>query len=209
MVYRSRRWRLLSRFFTLAVSTLLMLLFAEPATYALQDDEPTTLSAAAQLFDKRKPLDGAYITVRGTPDGARAFSTPGLLTTQYWIPVSEYGMQLLIRTDDPRYLLSTDYHPVLGLPKSPQATYTGKVMALQNHADAKQVMEELERQGIRVELEKVMFLSQGELPSAYRPIVPVMPVLAWAWLFAVVGLVQITRGRGVRLARAVAQAREM
>ena len=201
MVYQSRRWRLWVRIATLAVTSVLMLLFAGPVTYALQSDSPHPITLPSQLFDKERPLDGAYIDVRGAPDVAHAFSTSELLTTQYWIPLKGYNNRLFIRTSDPRYLPPDDYSPGIGLQETGEVRYTGKVLSLKSQIDADEMIEALAAQGVTIDKEQAMFISQGEVPSSYRLMVPVAPFLAWAWLAALVGLVQLARGRQTRLAQ--------
>ena len=53
MILQSRKWRLLLRMITLVITSTLMLAFAAPASYALQDDRPKLITAAGQLFDKQ------------------------------------------------------------------------------------------------------------------------------------------------------------
>jgi hypothetical protein len=190
-----------SRGVTLAITSVLMLLFAGPATYALQSDSPRAITGPSQLLDKERPVEGSYIDARGVPDLSRAFSTSELLTTHYWIPVEGYDQQLLIRTDDPRYLFPTDYDPISGFHEIGEVRYTGKVISLKGQLNADAIVEALKAQGMTIDKEKAVFISQGEVPSSYRPIVPVVPFLAWAWLVALVGLVQIARRRRPRFAQ--------
>jgi hypothetical protein len=195
MVYRSRRWRLLIRAFLLVIASVLMLLFAGPVTYALQADEPQYLDASAQLYAEDRPLDGKYVQVEGKPDLLHAFATDEILTTYYWIPVQGYDRHLLIRTDDPQYLFPYDYDPQRGFIDASEVQYTGKALPLKTQMSADTVVEELAARGVPVDKEKVVLLSQGEIPSRFRPMVPVMPALAWVWLAALVGLIRIARRR--------------
>ena len=201
MIYQSRRWRLGARVVTLAVTSLLMLLFAGPVTYAFQSDDPRAITSPTQLLDKESPVEGSYIYARGVPDLSRTFSTSELLTTHYWIPIEGYDHQLLIRTDDPQYLFPADFDPATGFKEIAQARYTGKVLSLKGQLNADQIVESLSAQGIEIDKEKAVFISQGEVPSSFRPMVPVVPFLAWAWLVALVGLVRIARGRRPRVAQ--------
>ena len=201
MIYQSRRWRLWARCVTLAITSLLMLLFAGPATYALQSDSPKAITGPSQLLDKERPVEGSYIDARGIPDLSRAFSTSELLTTHYWIPIEGYDHQLLIRTDDPQYLFPADYDPIAGFQEIGEMRYTGKVVSLKGQLNADDIIQTLQAQGMTIDKEKAVFISQGEVPSSYRPIVPVVPFIAWAWLVALVGLVQIARGRRPRFAQ--------
>lgn len=204
MILESRKWRLLIRLSALLITSLLMLAFAGPVSYALQDDTPTPVTASRQLFDKSKPVEGRYVDAWGAPALSQAFTTKEFVTTYYWIPVSGYDNELFVRTDDPQYLFPDDYSPVTGFATGAQVQYTGKVVPLKTQPDADKLVQEWASRGVKVDKEKAMILSQGEVPSAYRPIVPVIPALAWVWLAALIGLVQIVRGRSPRhkLARA-------
>src|SRR3954454_24068044 len=46
MILQSRKWRLLLRMITLVITSTLMLAFAAPASYALQDDRPKQITRA-------------------------------------------------------------------------------------------------------------------------------------------------------------------
>ncbi len=207
MVYQSKRWRIGARAITLAITSLLMLLFAGPATYALHSDSPVAVSTSGQLFDNQRPVEGSYIDARGLPDLDHTVATSALLTTYYWIPVAGYDNRLFIRTNDPQYLFPTDYDAANGFAPLGEISYTGKVLSLKGQMFADDLVEALALQGIAMDKEQAMFVAQGEVPSAYRPIVPVIPFLAWAWLFAFVGLFQIVRGRNARPAHRAAPAR--
>ena len=208
MILDSRKWRLLIRLSALLITSVLMLAFAGPVSYALQDDTPTSITAPRQLFDKQKPLEGNYVEAWGQPLPNSVFTTKEFVTTYYWIPVGGYGNRLFIRTEDPQYLFPDDYNPVMGFQSSGAAVeYKGKIVPLKSQPNADKLVEEWADRGIAVDKEKTMVLSQGEVPSAYRTIVPMMPALAWVWLAALVGMVQILRGRRVprhKLARASA-----
>lgn len=188
------------------VTSLLMLWFAGPVSYALQDDTPTTVTAPPQLWDKTKPIEGSYVDAWGTPALDQAYITREFVTTYYWIPVGGYENQLFVRTDDPQYLFPTDYDPVKGFKGAgAEVEYTGKIIALKSQPNADKLIEAWAAMGLKVNKEKAMVLSQGEVPSALRPIVPIMFVPAWLWVAALVGLIQIVWGRRVprhKLARA-------
>jgi hypothetical protein len=200
MIYQSRRWRLLARVVTLSVTSLLMLLFAGPVTYALQSDSPRSVASLGELFDKEHPIEGSYIDARGVPDLANALSTSELLTTHYWIPVKGYDHLLLIRTDDPQYLFPSDFDPVAGFRETAQLRYIGKVVSLKGQLNGNEIVEAFAAQGVKIDRERAVFISQGEIPSSFRTIVPVVPFLAWAWFVALVGLVQLARRRRPRFA---------
>jgi hypothetical protein len=197
MILHSRKWRLVIRAVTLVLTSVLMLAFAGAASYALQDDSPSRLTTPAQLHNKQKPLAETYVNVTAVPDLARASATEDLLGEHYWIPLHGYGYQLFVRTDSGQYLFPYDYNPETGFEgDAAPILYSGKVTPLKGQAGADALVEQLENQGVTVDKEKAMVLLLNEAPSAYRPVVPVMPVLAWMWLAAFVGLVQIWRGKG-------------
>ena len=76
--------------------------------------------------------------------------------------------------------------------------YYGKVTTLQSQINADEAFEGLAAQGIEIDKDNAMVLVQGEEPSNYRPIVPVMPVLALIWGVTLIGAWQIWRGRKPR-----------
>src|SRR5438094_5707617 len=80
MILQSRKWRLLLRIITLVVTSVLMLAFAAPASYALQDDTPKLITRADQLFDKQRPIADSYVYTSAFPDLARILTTPGIGT---------------------------------------------------------------------------------------------------------------------------------
>jgi hypothetical protein len=204
MILESRKWRLLIRLSVLLATSLLMLGFVGPVSYALQDDKPTPITAPQQLSNKEKSLEGRYADAKGAPTLNYAFTTKEFMTTYYWIPVAGYDDKLFIRTEDPQYLFPSDYDPVTGFLPGAEVDYAGKILSLKSQANADKLVEEWAGRGIIVDKESAMVLSHGETPSAYRPMVPVIPALAWMWLAALIGLVQIVRGRSPRhkLARA-------
>lgn len=194
MIHRSRRWRLLIRATTLAITTALMLAFAGVASYALQDDSPKPLTSPSQLDNKAKPIAETYVDVSAVPDLQHALTTRELMDSHYWIPLQGYGYELFVRTDSGQYLFPYDYTPEGGF--SGQATpvqYSGKITTLASQANADEVVEALAKQGTKVDKSKAMVLLLNEAPAAYRPVVPVMPVLAWLWIVAFLGLIQIWR----------------
>lgn len=198
MILESRKWRLLIRLSVLLVTSLLMLAFAGPVSYALQDDTPTPITAPRQLFDKEKSLEGRYADAVGAPTLNYAFTTKEFVTTYYWIPVAGYDNKLFIRTEDPQYLFPSDYDAVTGFLPGAAVEYKGKILSLKSQTNADKLVQEWTSLGMVVDIETAKVLSHGETPSAYRPMVPVIPALAWMWLVALVGLVQIVRGRSPR-----------
>ena len=209
MILQSRRWRLLIRVATLLVTSLVMLAFAGPASYALQDDTPKPITGPVELTNKEKPLANSYANARVLPDTDKAFAVDEVGETYYWIPVRGYDNKLFIRTKNVLYALPDNY--VHGLKTSKETYYEGKITTLDGHLTSAEVIEELAARGINVEKGEAMVLQQGEKPSTYRPMVPVFPLLAWVWLAAFAGLIQIWRGRQPkrRLASASVAARNV
>src|SRR5947209_15384866 len=166
MILQSRRWRLTIRTVTLLVTSLLMLAFAGPASYALQNDTPTTITAAAQLLDRTRPLDGTYITVEATPDLTRSFALPQIITAYHWIPLRGFNNEIIVRVEEKNYFFSYGYTPSTGFTGAEQVHYTGKLLALKNQVGADKIVQELAGHGIKVDKDTAMILSQGEIPSA-------------------------------------------
>ncbi|MDQ3929626.1 MAG: hypothetical protein M3328_10835 [Chloroflexota bacterium] len=195
MILQSRKWRLLFRMVALLITSLLMLAFAGPASYALQDDTPKPLTSPIQLLDRNNPVSGRFVNAAGVPDFAHAFAIKDGGDTHYWVPLRGYGNLLFVRTDDIKYILPFDYSSANGLWDRAQVHYTGKVTSLSGEPDAEEAIKQLSGQGFRIDKDKALVLVQGEMPSTYRPMVPVMPALAFVWGLALVGLLQILRRR--------------
>jgi len=193
VILQSRKWRLLIRAATLLVTSLVMLAFAGPASYALQDDTPKPIIGPVELTSKEKPLANSYAHTTALPETGKAFAVEEVGGTYYWIPLQGYDNKLFVRTKNVTYALPDNYVP--GIKTQKETYYEGKITTLDGQLTSKQVMEELEARGISVEKGEAMVLQQGEKPSTYRPMVPVFPVLAWVWLAALAGLIQIIRGR--------------
>ncbi|MEO6457114.1 MAG: hypothetical protein ABIO92_02405 [Chloroflexia bacterium] len=193
MILQSRKWRLLIRVATLLVTSLVMLAFAGPASYALQDDTPKLITGPVELTNKEEPIANSYANATALPDMAKAFAVEEVGVTYYWIPLRGYNNKLFVRTKNVSYALPNNYVP--GITTHRETYYEGKITTLDSQLTSEKVIEELEARGISVEKGEAMVLQQGEKPSAYRPMVPVFPVLAWVWLAALAGLIQIGRGR--------------
>lgn len=191
MILRSRRWRLTIRFMALVITSLLMLAFAGPVSYALQDDSPRHIVSPRQLLDKDAPVEGAYVSATGVPDLAHAFGLKDGGDTYYWIPLAAYDSRLLVRAASGEYLFPYDYDSATGFSAASEVRYVGKVTSLKGQPNADKIVEELAGQGIVADQESTMVLLLGEKPSTYRPIVPVMPALALLWAAALAGLLQI------------------
>ena len=199
MILESRKWRLVIRILALITTSVLMLAVAGPVSYALQDDTPKDIVAARQLFDKNgKPLPDNYGYINTVPDINRAINTGEGDGAHYWIPVQGFDNLLFVRTDKGQYLFPYDQNPEGGFLSSGPVRYFGKITTLKGQPDAAKAIEALAKQGIDVDKENAMVLLQGEEPAAYRPIVPVMPLLAIFWGVALVGAWQIWRGRRPR-----------
>jgi hypothetical protein len=196
MIHQSRKWRMIIRIVTLTTTSVLMLVFAGPVSYALQADTPKPITGPTQLYDKEKPISDAFVEVRGVPQGTKVVSTEGGGETHYWVPLHGYDQQMFVRTELSTLRLPEDLSLNTNTPTT--VSYVGKITKLSGQANSQELMREMEEQGIKVDKERAMVLLEGEQPSSYRPIVPVIPVLAWIWLAALVGLVQIMRGRQTR-----------
>src|SRR5207237_499105 len=126
------------------------------------------------------------------------FALPQIITAYHWIPLRGFNNEIIVRVEEKNYFFSYGYTPSTGFTGAEQVHYTGKLLALKNQVGADKIVQELAGHGIKIDKDTAMILSQGEIPSAYRPMVPVMPALAWLWLAALAGLVQILRGRRPR-----------
>jgi hypothetical protein len=196
MILQSRKWRLLLRGVVLALASALMLAFAAPASYALQDDRPKLITSAEQLYDPDKPVADTYIYTSALPDLARMVTTQGINTTYHWIALPAYGNHLLIRTEGDSFLHGYYRNMDLNMITQPvEGNFYGKVTPLKNQAGSEEVVKELADKGIEVDKDKVMVILQGEEPSTYRPMVPIVGVLAVFWILALVGLLRIVSGR--------------
>jgi hypothetical protein len=199
MILQSRKWRLLLRIVTLAVTSLLMLAFAAPASYALQDDSPKPITRVEQLFDKQQPIAGSYVYTSALPDLDHMVTTRGIGTTYYWIPLPEFGNKLLVRAEGESFLQAYYRAADLNLDSGPrEANFYGKITALTGQADWERLVARLALEGVKVDKEQTMVLLQGEEPQAYRPMVPVVGLLAAFWALALVGVLRILRGTGPR-----------
>lgn len=202
MILQSRKWRMLIRLVTLAVTGLLVLVLVAPASYALQDDTPRALTRIGQLLDRENPVADKYIYASAVPDLTRIVATEGLGTTYYWLLVRRYDNLLLVRADGKEFL--SDYARGIELSKAtgdvPAHLY-GKITPLQGQAGAADVIEAVAERGITLDPERTMVILQGEKPSTYRPAVPAVGLLALLWFLALLGLMRIMRGRPRRRAR--------
>ncbi len=196
MIHQSRKWRLLIRIVALGMTSMMMLAFAGPVSYALQDDTPKRIDDPSQLFDaKGKPVADMYVDLWSVPELDKAATLKEGSDSYYWIPLRGYNNQLLVRTKDASYVFPYGDSSLARLKTIPADQYSGKITALEGQPDADKVVEELGKRGVVVDKKKTMVLLQGEMPSTYRPIVPVMPVLAILWGVTLAGLFQIWRGR--------------
>lgn len=176
-----------------------MLAVAGPVSYALQDDTPKNVTIPRQLYDKDgKQLPDSYGYISTVPDIDHAVSVGEGDSTHYWIPVQGFDNLLLVRTDKAQYLFPYDQDPQTGFIAQGTVRYAGKITTLKGQPDADKALDALAAQGIIVDKENAMVILPGEEPAAYRPIVPVMPLLAIFWALAGIGALQIWRGRRPR-----------
>ena len=196
MILESRKWRLVLRILALALTTGLMLAVAGPVSYALQDDSPKQISVPRQLYGPEgEPLADSYIFLEAVPDLDRSARTGEGDSTRYWLPLRGYGSALFVRTDEGKYLLPYRYAGGPGLGLYSTGHFSGKLTTLKGQPDAEDAVEALAAQGIGVNKETAMVLLLGEEPKEYRPMVPIMPLLALFWVVVLVGAWQIWRGR--------------
>ena len=200
MIWESRKWRLVTRIVAVVVASILMFAGAGPASYALQDDTPKQITLSRQLYDEKgKPVTDRYIYVEALPDLERVVTTGEGSNTRYLIPIIGFDHRLFVYTDKGKYLFPFDYTPETGfLVDSTPIRYFGKVTTLQSQVNADEAFEGLAAQGIYLDEAETMVIAQGEEPSNYRPIVPMMPLLAIFWGLALIGAWQVWRGRRTR-----------
>jgi hypothetical protein len=204
MILESRKWRLVIRILTLLLTSLLMFAVAGPVSYALQDDTPKLITVPRQLYDKdNKPFPDSFADIDTVPDINRAISTGEGGGTHYWIPVQGFDNLLFVRTDKGQYLFPYDQSPETGFIAQGIVRYSGKITTLKGQPDSEKAIAALEKEGIKVDKENAMVLLPGEEPATYRPIVPVMPLLAIFWSLALAGAWQIWRGRRPKRANMV------
>src|SRR5205823_13969939 len=113
-------WRLLIRVVALVVTSLLMLAFAAPASYALQDDRPRSISRVEQLFDKERPIADTFIYTSAVPDLQHIVTTKGIGTTYYWMVLPGYNNQLFVRADGDSFLQAYYHASDLNLDTQPR-----------------------------------------------------------------------------------------
>lgn len=197
MIWESRKWRLVTRIVALVAASLLMFAVVGPVSYALQDDTPKHITMTRQLYDEKgKPVTDRYVYVEALPDLDHEVATGEGGSTHYLIPIKGFDGQLFIYTDKAEYLFPFDYNPDNGfLTGETPIRYFGKVTTLEGQINADKAIAGLENQGIYVDKDNAMVLVQGEEPSNYRPMVPVMPALAVFWGVTLIGAWQVWRGR--------------
>lgn len=197
MIWESRKWRLVTRILAVLVASILMFAVAGPVSYALQDDTPKAISVSRQLYDEKgKPVVDKYVYVEALPDLARVVTTGEGGSTHYLIPIQGFNHKLFIYTDKGEYLFPFDYTLDGGFQTdSIPIRYYGKVTTLQSQINADEAFEGLAQYGIYLDKATTMVLVQGEEPGDYRPMVPIMPILAVFWAIALFGAWQVWRGR--------------
>jgi hypothetical protein len=196
MILESRKWRLVLRILALLLTTGLMLAVAGPVSYALQDDTPKQITVPRQLYGPEgEPLADSFAYLEAVPELDRSVRTGEKSDTRYWLPLRGYGSTLFVRTDEGKYLLPYRYTGAPGSPPYTTGRFSGKLTTLKGQPDAEDAAEALAAKGIRVDMDTTMVLLLGEEPKEYRPIVPVMPLLALFWAVALIGAWQIWRGR--------------
>src|SRR5205085_4795725 len=169
MILQSRKWRLLIRVVVLVLASALMLPFAAPASYALQDDSPKQITRAAQLYDKEKPVEDAYVYTWALPDLGRVVTTHTINATYHWIPLPGYDNLLFVRVEGDTFLRAYFRSMDVNLATEVrEANFYGKVTSLKSQAGTEEVIKALAASGINVDKDRAMVLLQGEEPSTYR-----------------------------------------
>ena len=196
MILESRKWRLVLRIVALVLTTGLMLAVAGPVSYALQDDTPRQITVPRQLYGPEgEPLADIFAYLEAVPDLDRSVRTGEDGDTRYWLPLRGYGGTLFVRTEEGKYLLPYRYTGALDGPLYSTGRFSGKLTTLKGQPGAEEAVEALAARGVWVDIDTAMVLLLGEEPKTYRPMVPVMPLLALFWAVALVGAWQIWRGR--------------
>ena len=196
MILESRKWRLVLRILALVLTTGLMLAVAGPVSYALQDDTPRRITVPRQLYGPEgEPLADTFAFLEVVPELNRAVRTGEGDDTRYWLPLRGYGSGWFVRADKETYLVPYPFMRARGLPPDVTGRFSGKLTMLKGQSDAEEAIEGLAVRGFTVDPDTAMVLLLGEEPKAYRPIVPIMPLLALFWVAVLVGAWQIGRGR--------------
>jgi hypothetical protein len=194
MILESRKWRLIVPGLALLITTALILGFAGPASYALQDDTPRLIYGPAQLSEHK--LDGRFAVLRAQAALDRAVALHREGHTSYWVPVSGYndarGASLLFVLTDDIYGAPT---PEQDLPAGGDGpAFVGRLVRFADapHADdAEKVLAEAE--GAPVVPKDAYVLIEGEAPKTYRPMVPLVGGLGLVWFLALVSFTRAWR----------------
>ena len=110
-----------------------------------------------------------------------------------------YNDQLVVRTEGNSFIHAYYRSMDLNMYDAPvPGNFYGKATPLKSQPDANDVVKELAQEGINIDKENTMVLLQGEEPSTYRPMVPVVGILALCWIIALIGLFRILSGRTQR-----------
>ena len=190
MILESRKWRLIGQGLALLITTVLILGFSGPASYALQDDQPHTIYSSRTL--SKMGLNGRFTVLRGAADLDRAVALHRDGHTSYWVPVRGYtdkegAIHLFILTDD----IHTPPTAVAG--GEQPAPFVGRLVRFDEapHADAAQQVLSLAL-GDPVGPDTYVLI-EGDAPKAYRPMVPLVGGLGLIWFLSLVSFTRAWR----------------
>jgi hypothetical protein len=189
MILESRKWRLWLLAALLLVTSWLIIGWAGPASFALQQAEPAPIVSADQLT--QDALNGRFATVEGAPDLGRVVAVHQGGVTSYWVPLTGFADRLFVTTTDTAWQTAT-VHPV--------QRFTGKIVHLSDAPDYdgfKRLVTPA-----HVPPSEAYVLLEGEQPDTYRPMVPMVATLIGLWLVGAVGFVRVWRRRQPRGYRA-------
>ncbi len=191
MILESRKWRLILQGLALLVTTVLILGFSGPASYALQDDQPHTIYGSRTLT--KMGLNGRFTVLRAEAELDHAVALHRDGHTSYWVPVRGYtdkegAIHLFILTDD----IHTAPPTTSGAAGAP-APFIGRLVRFDDapHADAaQQVLSLALADPVAPD---TYVLIEGDAPKAYRPMVPLVGGLGLVWFLSLVSFTRAWR----------------
>lgn len=187
MILEIRKWRLIFPGLAVIVTTLLILGFSGPVSYALQDDTPHPIYGPRGL-DKNR-LDGRFGVLRAQTGLDRAVALHRDGRTSYWVPVRGYtdkegGITLFVLTDDIHGPNSSGNNP----------TFDGRLVRFDeapHAADAEKAINAALNDAIAP---NTYVLIEGDAPKTYRPMVPLVGGLGLIWFLSLVSFTRVWRG---------------
>jgi hypothetical protein len=191
MILESRKWRLIVPGLALLITTLLILVYSNLASYALQADQPQSIYGIRSLAKSR--LDGRFAVLGGQADLDRAVALHRDGHTMYWVPVRGYtdkegAIHLFILTDD-----------IYAAPTATSATgqetapFVGRLVRFDDAPYAQAAQQALITALNDPVAEDTYVLIEGDAPKAYRPMVPLVGGLGLVWFGSLVAFVRVWR----------------